>query len=58
MRGWAGGRFGASTQVAGGRRWSGSGQQTTLLCRGPRVAWLSAPDRPTLDRLAGAVGSP
>jgi hypothetical protein len=58
MRGWASGRFGAATQVAGGRRWSGSGQQTALLCRGARVAWLSAPDRSTLDRLAGAVGSP
>jgi hypothetical protein len=58
MRGWASGRFGASTQAAGGRRWSGPGQRAALLCRGPRVAWLSAPDRPTLDRLAGAVGSP
>ena len=58
MRGWANGRFGAATQTAGSRRWSGSGQQAALLCRGPRVAWLSAPDRPTLNRLAGAVGSP
>ncbi|HEX5878661.1 MAG TPA: hypothetical protein VF468_10100, partial [Actinomycetota bacterium] len=58
VRGWANGRFDASGQAAGSRRWSGSGQQAALLCRGPRVAWLSAPDRPTLDRLAGAVGSP
>jgi hypothetical protein len=58
MRGWANGRFGASTRVAGAQRWSGSGQRTTLLCRGPRVAWLSAPDRPTLDRLVTAIGSP
>jgi hypothetical protein len=58
MRAWANGRFGASTRVAGGRRWSGQGQTAALLCRGPRVAWLSAPDRSTLDRLVAAVGSP
>jgi hypothetical protein len=58
LRGWASGRFGASTQAAGGRRWSGDGQQTALLCGGARVAWLSAPDRPTLDRLVAAAGRP
>jgi hypothetical protein len=58
MRGWGNGRFGASTRVAGAQRWSGSGQRSALLCRGPRVAWLSAPDAATLDRLVAAVGSP
>jgi hypothetical protein len=58
MRGWASGRFGSSTRTAGAQRWSGSGQHTALTCRGPRVAWLSAPDRPTLDRLATGLGSP
>jgi hypothetical protein len=59
MRSWATGRFDApGGGGAGARRWSGPGQQTALLCRGPRVAWLSAPDRPTLDRLVTAVGSP
>ena len=43
MRAWANGRFGAPTRVAGGRRWSGEGQDAALRCRGPRVAWLSAP---------------
>ncbi len=27
-------------------------------CRGPRVAWLSAPDQPTLNRLTSGLGSP
>jgi hypothetical protein len=55
MGGWATGRFGPST---GSFRWSGAGQHATLRCNGARVAFLSAPDRPTLDRLAAAAGSP
>jgi hypothetical protein len=58
MSGWARSRFGSATRSAGSLRWSGDGQQTALVCRGPRVAWLSAPDRSTLDRLTGALGSP
>jgi hypothetical protein len=58
MRGWATGRFGSSTRTAGTQRWSGAGQHAALTCRGPRVAWLSAPDRPTLDRLTAARGPP
>jgi hypothetical protein len=52
---WAGSRFGAP---AGPSRWSGLGQQTVLLCQGTRVAWLSAPDAPTLDRLRAGLGRP
>ena len=37
---------------------SGAGQQTTLRCSGERAAWLSAPDRATLDRLTAALGAP
>jgi len=55
MTTWATGRFGPA---AGARRWSGAGQQTTLRCSGDRAAWLSAPDRPTLDRLTAALGTP
>jgi hypothetical protein len=58
MRGWATGQFGPGTRASGSLRWSGVGQRTTLLCRGPRVAWLSAPDRPTLDRLQTGLGTP
>jgi hypothetical protein len=58
MRGWAGGRFGAATRTGATLHWSGAGQRTALLCRGPRVAWLSAPDRPTLTRLTTSLGSP
>jgi hypothetical protein len=58
MSNWATARFGSPTRTAGTLHWSGSGQQTTLACRGPRVVWLSAPDRPTLDRLAGGLGGP
>jgi hypothetical protein len=58
MSSWATARFGAPARTAGALHWSGSAQQTTLACRGPRVAWLSAPDRPTLDRLATALPSP
>ena len=52
---WATGRFGTPS---GARRWSGAGQQTTLRCSGDRAAWLSAPDRATLDRLSTALGGP
>ena len=56
MRGWAGARFGAAARAPGSLRWSGAGQRTALVCRGRGVAWLSAPDRPTLDRLQAAAG--
>jgi hypothetical protein len=55
MTTWATSRFGPA---ASARRWSGAGQQTTLRCSGDRAAWLSAPDRPTLDRLSAALGTP
>jgi hypothetical protein len=55
MTAWATRQFGPAS---GARRWSGAGQQTTLRCSGDRAAWLSAPDRPTLERLTTAVGSP
>jgi hypothetical protein len=58
MRGWATGRFGSATRTRTTLRWSGAGQHTTLLCRGARVAWLSAPDRPTLARLTAGLGGP
>jgi hypothetical protein len=54
MTTWATSRFGPAS---GARRWSGAGQQTTLRCAGDRAAWLSAPDRPTLERLTAALGS-
>jgi hypothetical protein len=58
LRGWAAGRFGPATRAGSTLRWSGSAQRTALLCAGPRVAWLSAPDRPTLDRLVAGLGAP
>ena len=58
MSGWAGGRFGSATRTPTSLRWSGDGQQTALVCRGARVAWLSAPDRAGLDRLLGGLGGP
>jgi hypothetical protein len=58
MSGWARARFGSATRSAGSLRWSGDGQQAALLCRGARVAWLSAPDRGGLDRLLGGLGGP
>jgi hypothetical protein len=58
MRGWATGRFGSATRTGATLHWSGAGQQTALLCNGPRVAWLSAPDRPTLTRLTTGLGRP
>ena len=58
MRGWATGRFGSATRATGSLTWSGAGQRTALHCTGPRVAWLSAPDRPTLNRLQSGLGPP
>jgi hypothetical protein len=59
MSRWAGARFGQGTRAAAGTvRWSGAGQHTALTCRGPRVAWFSAPDRPALDRLVTGTGGP
>jgi hypothetical protein len=58
MRGWATARFGPATRTGPTPHWSGPAQHTALLCRGPRVAWLSAPDRPTLDRLSTGLGGP
>jgi hypothetical protein len=55
MTAWAIRQFGPAS---GSRRWSGAGQQTALRCSGDRAAWLSAPDRPTLQRLTTTVGSP
>jgi hypothetical protein len=52
---WAGGRFGPSQA---GSRWSGLGQESSLVCNGNHAAWLSAPDGATLDRLRGALGPP
>ena len=58
MRGWATGRFGARAPARGARRWSGAGHPTPRRGAGPRVAWLSAPDRPTLTRLTTGLGGP
>ena len=58
MSGWATARFGSATRTAATLRWSASTQHTALICHGPRVAWFSAPDRPTLDRLTSALPSP
>jgi hypothetical protein len=58
MRGWAGARFGPATRAGTSMRWSGRAQHTALTCSGSRVAWLSAPDRPTLTRLGSALGRP
>ena len=58
MRGWATGRFGPGSGAASSARFSGDGQRAALVCRGSRVAWLSAPDRPTLDRLVRGLGGP
>jgi hypothetical protein len=58
MSGWATGRFGSASRSGATLHWSGAGQHATLLCRGSRVAWLSAPDRPTLTRLTAGLGGP
>jgi hypothetical protein len=57
-RRWAGGRFGSPTRSGATLRWSGAGQRTALACAGTRAAWVSAPDRPSLDRLLTALGGP
>jgi hypothetical protein len=55
---WATARFGASTGGGGQLRWSAPSQQGALVCGGSRAAWLQAPDRSALDRLAGGLGGP
>jgi hypothetical protein len=55
MTDWASTRFGPSTTP---RRWSGAGQHAALLCGNPRVALLTAPDRPTLQRLLATTPRP
>jgi hypothetical protein len=39
-------------------RWSGATQQGALLCGGSRAAWLSAPDRASLDAMVRGLGNP
>jgi hypothetical protein len=55
MSRWASARFGA--QVAQDR-WSAPVQQGALTCQGSRVAWLSAPDRSSLERLVSGFRRP
>ncbi len=55
MSRWATARFGAP--VASGR-WSMPLQQGALACQGTHVAWLSAPDGASLDRLTRGLGTP
>jgi hypothetical protein len=55
MTRWATTRFGPPTTP---RRWSGAGQHAALRCSGPRVALLTAPDRPTLQRLLATTPRP
>ena len=56
---WATARLGPGRRAADGTaRWSGRSQQGALLCRGTRVAWLSAPDRASLDSLVVGLGRP
>lgn len=55
MSRWATARFGRG--VAAGR-WSAPLQEAALACQGTHVAWLSAPDRPTLDRMVRGLGTP
>ena len=56
---WANGRLGQGAGLADGvGRWSGNGQQATLVCKGARAAWLSAPDAGTLARLRAGLGTP
>jgi hypothetical protein len=52
---WATVRLGAPV---GANRWSGALQQGALVCAGTHAAWLSAPDRPTLDGMARGLGGP
>jgi hypothetical protein len=55
MSRWADTRLG--TQV-GPNRWSGALQQGALVCSGTRAAWLSAPDRASLDGMVRGLGGP
>jgi hypothetical protein len=55
MSRWATVRFGSPTASD---RWSTPVQQGALLCQGAHVAWLSAPDSASLDRLVRGLGSP
>jgi hypothetical protein len=52
---WATVRLG---QPVGSGRWSGATQQGALLCGGSRAAWLSAPDRASLDAMVRGLGNP
>jgi len=52
---WAAARFGPPV---GPGRWSGRGQEAALACRGTHARWLSAPDRPSLIKLARGLGRP
>jgi hypothetical protein len=45
------------TQVAP-NRWSDALQQGALVCGGSRAAWLSAPDRASLDGMVRGLGGP
>jgi len=54
MSRWASARFGAPTTSG---RWSAPVQQSALLCQGTHVAWLSAPDGSTLERLVRGLGT-
>jgi hypothetical protein len=45
------------TQVAA-NRWSGALQQGALVCGGSRAAWVSAPDRGSLDGMVRGLGGP
>jgi hypothetical protein len=53
MSRWATVRFG---EPVASNRWSAPLQQGALACQSTYVAWLSAPDRPALDRLARGLG--
>jgi hypothetical protein len=55
MARWASARLGAPV---GSNRWSGPLQQGALVCDGSRAAWLSAPDRSSLDGLVRGLGGP
>jgi hypothetical protein len=54
MTRWSTARFGTSSE----RRWSTPGQHTALRCQGSRVAFLSAPDNTTFQRLLAAIPKP
>ena len=58
MRGWATGRFGSGQRRRRLAPLLGRRPAYRPRLPGPRVAWLSAPDRPTLDRLQSGLGPP